>query len=278
MTYTASSRRHDHHASVATLIDGMRSKNAYFPCRIGGAMRVSSLGGQLVIDSGLRSDTFNLVIGDATGFARAETVETIARGFNEARRPAAWWFVEGAGGAGIAGMLDANGFRYDETSIGMLAELDTLPTPVYPEDFVLRAASGREDIARFAGLIGALFVPPDPCVETFYARVAALGLDGSEPLKLYLGEVEGRAVCTAALYIDDDVAHVFDVSTASDQRRRGLASAAMHAALTLARERDGVRRAALQASPDGLGVYRRLGFGEVCRFHVHSNREAFSSI
>nr|WP_236593853.1 GNAT family N-acetyltransferase [Burkholderia gladioli] len=71
---------------------------------------------------------------------------------------------------------------------------------------------------------------------------------------------------------------MFDVSTASDQRRRGLASAAMHAALTLARERDGVRRAALQASPDGLGVYRRLGFGEVCRFHVHSNREAFSSI
>nr|WP_242411414.1 GNAT family N-acetyltransferase [Burkholderia sp. A1] len=159
----------------------------------------------------------------------------------------------------------------------MLADLAVLPEIGAPSGFRVKQIGEGGDIASFGALIGALFVPPDPCVETFYRHAADLGLAADEPLKLYVGELDGQPVCTVAIYLADEVAHVFDVSTSQARRRRGLGTVALQAVLRDARERFGARRAALQASPDGLGVYRRLGFREVCTFQVHSNRGALAA-
>jgi GNAT superfamily N-acetyltransferase len=58
------------------------------------------------------------------------------------------------------------------------------------------------------------------------------------------------------------VANVSFVTTVDEHRRRGLARAVLVAALEAARER-GETAATLQATPMGLGVYRRLGFAEI---------------
>ncbi|ONC23608.1 acetyltransferase, partial [Burkholderia pseudomallei] len=170
--------------------------------------------------------------------------------------------------------LGEAGFVADETSVGMLAELDALPCVAAPRGLRVRQISGADDVARFGALICALFDPPDPFVDAFYLHVAALEIDPAEPLKLFLGEIDGCAVSTAALYLDAGTAHVFDVSTAAHARRRGYACAVTHFVLAHARDRLGAARAALQASPDGLNVYRRLGFRPVCEFRVYSNRAA----
>ncbi len=34
----------------------------------------------------------------------------------------------------------------------------------------------------------------------------------------------------------------------------------------------GVRFATLQAAPDGLNIYKRMGFKETCTFRIHSNK------
>jgi len=49
------------------------------------------------------------------------------------------------------------------------------------------------------------------------------------------------------------------VATEAAHRRRGLASQLLRALLSAARDA-GIRSATLQASPDGLSVYERLGF------------------
>jgi GNAT superfamily N-acetyltransferase len=46
-------------------------------------------------------------------------------------------------------------------------------------------------------------------------------------------------------------------------RRVGIGTALIHACLALARDR-GLGRAALTSSPDGHGIYRRLGFRDCC--------------
>ncbi len=63
------------------------------------------------------------------------------------------------------------------------------------------------------------------------------------------------------LRIDDDVSIQY-VATEAAHRRQGLASALLRAALAQAHA-DGAATATLQASPDGLAVYERLGFAIV---------------
>lgn len=100
-------------------------------------------------------------------------------------------------------------------------------------------AYGQHD--RLAPLIGAL---ADPRVRTHGLRV------------------DGEWACGAlTLRVDDDVSVQY-VATEARFRRRGLAAQVVAGALAQAREA-GARTATLQASPDGRGVYERLGFRTV---------------
>jgi ribosomal protein S18 acetylase RimI-like enzyme len=100
-------------------------------------------------------------------------------------------------------------------------------------------AYGQHD--RLAPLIGAI---DDPRVRTHGAQVA------------------GEWACVAlTLRVDDDVSVQY-VATDARFRRRGLAAQVLNAALSEACA-DGLRTATLQASPDGFGVYERLGFRTV---------------
>ena len=72
----------------------------------------------------------------------------------------------------------------------------------------------------------------------------------------------GAFVCVAVtVTIDDDVG-IHWVATEEAHRRHGLASKLINGILVQARD-DGVRTASLQSSPDGLGVYKKLGFKQV---------------
>ena len=74
--------------------------------------------------------------------------------------------------------------------------------------------------------------------------------------------VDGAWACVAlTLRVGDDVSVQY-VATEAAYRRRGLASRLLVAVLEAARE-EGMRSATLQASPDGLPVYERLGFRRV---------------
>ena len=86
-------------------------------------------------------------------------------------------------------------------------------------------------------------------------------------LRMYGLRVGGTWACVAAtLRRADDVSVQF-VATEAPFRRRGLASTLLLAVLAQARI-DGARTATLQASPDGLPVYERLGFRTVATLHA----------
>jgi ribosomal protein S18 acetylase RimI-like enzyme len=93
-------------------------------------------------------------------------------------------------------------------------------------------------------------------------RPLFVAADGAPGVRAHGIKVDGVWACVLlTLRVEDDVA-VHYVATESDFRRRGLASRLIRAALTEARE-EGATTATLQASPDGLPVYERLGFRRV---------------
>jgi GNAT superfamily N-acetyltransferase len=93
-------------------------------------------------------------------------------------------------------------------------------------------------------------------------RPRLVAAEGTPGLRTHGIRVDGAWACVlVTLRIEDDVA-VHYVATEASFRRRGLASRLILAALAEARD-DGANTATLQASPDGLPVYERLGFRRV---------------
>jgi len=81
-------------------------------------------------------------------------------------------------------------------------------------------------------------------------------------------EPGGSLVSVAAAFDTGSDVSVQWVATDPAHRRQGLSTRVMHALLAAARRR-GLRTASLQASPDGLPLYERLGFTTVGHLHAH---------
>jgi len=99
-----------------------------------------------------------------------------------------------------------------------------------------------------------------------YDQFEALGpliraLDDGRATTHGLREDGTWACVTLTLRVGDDISIQY-VATEAAHRRRGLASRLLLAVMAAARA-DGARTATLQASPDGLPVYERLGFRRV---------------
>lgn len=89
--------------------------------------------------------------------------------------------------------------------------------------------------------------------------------------------VDGELVSTAAVYVTEPgVARYQNVETASTHRRRGLASAVVHAAGQHALAHLDVRTLVIVADTDGeaIGLYRRLGFADAERVVGMEKRSA----
>ena len=142
------------------------------------------------------------------------------------------------------GFLESAGLVLDSRPVGqgaVLAELEHLDDqqaePIEPATLgaVNEAAYGFND-GRFADLLRHL------------TGLVAYG-------------VEGKAVAAYVAHGSD--AHVTFVATHPDHRRQGLATRALRAALNHAKQQ-GLETTTLCASPKGAGVYRAMGYRDLC--------------
>jgi ribosomal protein S18 acetylase RimI-like enzyme len=79
----------------------------------------------------------------------------------------------------------------------------------------------------------------------------------------YVGFVDGEPVSTAATVIGGGVAGVYNVATMPARRRGGYGEAVMRHALEQARAEHGLSRTILQSTPQGLELYKRMGYRTV---------------
>lgn len=112
--------------------------------------------------------------------------------------------------------------------------------------------------------------PPDDDAETGQLVKHLRSLTPAVRLFAAL-DAGGSVRATSGVGLFGTFAHVLFVNTHSDWRRRGVGGAMTAHALVDARE-TGASAAYLNASPDGTGVYERIGFetaGQVARFSRH---------
>lgn len=174
-----------------------------------------------------------------------------------------WWTDPSTQPKDLGVRLVDHGLTYKDGGPGMAVDLlelnEDLPTPA---GLTIEPVEDTEALKKWAHTSIVGFGLPETDVGTWFDLFAGLGFD--LPLRNYLGILNGQPVATSELLLGAGVAGIYVVATLPDARRQGIGAAMTLAPLLDAREM-GFRVGILQASPMGVGVYRRLGFREYCR-------------
>ena len=234
---------------------------AYIPAHLsGGRTRADS--DALLVDSGLPCDTFNKIarlhVRMGRGFdTRLKELEEFFQG-----RPFTWWLGPDTEPGNLGAELERRGLRRDDVSVGMNLDLSRLSgqAPDTAVPLTVRPARHSSELAAYAALLAANWEPPDTCVIQAYAGAVTALLSPRCPLRFMVGYVDGEAVCGAEFRLGPGtLAGVYGLVTPARHRRQGFASRLLWAALADLRAA-GFTHATLQASQDGLRLYRRMGF------------------
>lgn len=170
--------------------------------------------------------------------------------------------------------LLANGMKQVENRPHMLADLQKLPAHLRLADLPTGAVNQSlltppgltiefvHDDASFANWYQATiagFEMSPSHAKIYYEAYTRLGFDPAGPFLHYIGYLDGEPVTSSTLLLAENIAGIYDVSTAPAFRGRGLGTAITLAPVLEARAR-GYRYTCLQASTMGYNVYRQLGF------------------
>lgn len=246
-------------------------KVSYIARAING-MTVTEHSSFLAVDCGLPSDTFNvLVMRDLS--ARAELLATVDR-FTAKGFPLAVWSWESHLEDADLALFIQHGLWHTETHVAMSADLSKIQVrSLPPTGLEIKLARTASDLLQFGEVMAALFGDSGEGRQVFayFERLAEQSPSRFPAMQHYLGTLHGTVVAIGTLFVGRQTTGIYDLVTRDDYRRRGIGSAMfqylLHQACTWNR-----RFCVLQASPDGLGIYRKAGFRAVGEVQTFENR------
>jgi ribosomal protein S18 acetylase RimI-like enzyme len=247
------------HGHIRRMQENMAGHFSYLQ-RATEGMTVEEGDGWLLVNSGLPSDTFNILF-CRDQLAAADLREAVGY-FRSRQLPFAAWVGPEAPAAPI---LEGLGLRQTEAETGMLLDAADFRPGGLPSGLTIARVTDPVGLRAFAGVVAGQ--PPDAAVLQFYELIRATVLRDESPMRLFVGYWGGEPVATAEAFLSEGVGGVYSVATRDHYRRRGIGSALTAWAVREVFE-SGRPQAVLQASADGRGIYERLGFRSVCAFTV----------
>jgi ribosomal protein S18 acetylase RimI-like enzyme len=187
-------------------------------------------------------------------------VQAMVNHFRTSNLSLGWLVLPSARPLDLPYYLLSNGMKQVENRPHMLADLQKLPeqlhqVPGLSVELVHDSASFEKwYMATIAG-----FEMTASSAEIYHEAYTRTGFDPAGPFFHYVGLLDGEPVTSSTLLLAENIAGIYDVSTAPAFRGRGLATAITLAPLLEARAH-GYRYSCLQSSTKGYNVYRRLGF------------------
>ena len=174
-----------------------------------------------------------------------------------------WWVGPSSRPPQLGTHLKAHGFFHSRDLPGMALDLSLLPEPSLPPGLAIKQVGGIEALRTWCRTLVTGFAFPDVVAHAYLDAFSSLGFDPQSPMLNFSGWLNGEAVATASLFLGGGVAGIYNVTTLSDARCKGIRTAMTVFLLRLARAK-GYRVGVLETSKMGEVLYRKLGFRQYC--------------
>jgi ribosomal protein S18 acetylase RimI-like enzyme len=181
-----------------------------------------------------------------------------------------FWLVHpSARPADLSERLAAHGLQAVDAATGMSLEVAEWERSDLPEGVLYREVLDDADLQAYQDLTVRYWEIPDDDDAALVAEFQREWGPGRAPGHRYLALVDGTPVGKGYLSLagPPGVAAIYGMSVLPEARGRGIAGGLTTVLLTRAKEL-GSRRAVLHSTDMAVGVYRRSGFVERCRFTV----------
>ena len=227
--------------------------------------------GMMLIDSGVDYAVFNIAMITEPVETQAQLEYRVARASEwYAARHTRWslWVCDDLLAPQVRLVASAIFARYRLHALtqapGMLAERLS-PLSRYLPSMEYKLVSDTQSRTDFAHLTTLCFDIPFVTAQAVYQPEDAWTGDYVG----YVGYLNRRAICTAAVVISDDAVGLYSVATIPEYRRKGYAEALMRQVLQDATRVSGIQRTVLQATRAGHQTYQKMGYQDVTRFSVY---------
>ena len=195
-------------------------------------------------------------------------IEGTLEPFRRRKLPMCWWVGPASGPADLGEHLESHGLKLEDRPPGMAVELDLLRKVEPPRELRIERVRDRKALAEWSRILISAFGIPIESSGLLLELFDRAGYAPDSNMSHYVGILGDEVVSSSTLFLEGEVAGIYNVATLPDARGRGIGAAMTLAPLQEARER-GRRIGVLQSSEMGYGVYRRLGFEQFCTLDLY---------
>lgn len=220
-------------------------------------MRVLRKSGFTVTDSGLSCDTFNIIHIHSPEISKDDFIEVIKSFQNNSKDFCIWVNKENLSKA-TESVFNGLELSVQNEEVGMVLDLERFTNTEVLDQAGITKVDSKEALIRFAEVLAANWSPPDQNVLEYYNITANNFLNSDIDLFYYVHN--GNPCTTVELFPSNaDTAGIYGLATLEDFRGQGIGMKVMSFLLNHAKK-SGYKSLILQATEDGIGIYKKLGF------------------
>jgi len=200
-----------------------------------------------------------------------KSIEDVLEHYRLRNLPMYWWVGPASSPDDLGEHLESHDLTLDHRDRGMAVDLGLLKNLEPPKQVRIERVNNKQILAGWTRVFTSVFGIPAECSEACLEMFdrAGYALDGK--LWNYVGILGDEIVATSTVFLDGDVAGIYNVATVPEARGKGVGAAMTLAPLLKAREM-GCRLGILQSSQIGYGVYKGLGFQEYCKIDLYTGK------
>ncbi|PPE03459.1 GNAT family N-acetyltransferase [Holospora curviuscula] len=225
------------------------------------------------VNSTFASDTFNIISAkNLQETIQVDQAQSIISSFNAQKLPLAWWVGPNSSNYKVDEVLLSLGLEHVETELGMAAlasDIDSHITSM-PDNFKIKEARSLQDFIDYGNVMASVFEPFDEEAIIFYETIG--GCYKKDPdVDMFVGYINNNPAAICFCIKADGIGGVYDIVTNPDFQKRGVGTLMTKIAIEhLKRKKCHV--IGMQASNDGIGIYKKMGFISFGKFKVYSNK------